>query len=202
MLDQLLSTWLGEIIAAVGGVFVGGALTLWWGWWMNRPKLIVTRGGIKRHGDVHSCNVNVRNEQSFFGMRIEGDTAKQLGAKLIIGKQKYDLYWVYHQTNPDLATGDREVLAVFYIKEASHSFHVRRHDGKILKEFENSLKCKLKFRDSFNRKTTVKLRITFEVRGPGDYPSLIIDPPIELAVRVGWLKAGLMNILSAFRLRP
>lgn len=190
------------------GVFLGAVVSVSYSLRAKRPKLLITGGGGGGNQQEHKWNITITNRPSFFGIALDGESARDVHAHIRLDErnsQSYFLPWRNLNSSDHrvtIAPGQNQSLELFRWRRESPGYYlVDTNEVPVARFRDRELKFLLTLRDCLERPTEFHLTIEFDDTHLQNTPRLQIIHPITFNERIRRAKGGFKRIASAFRSR-
>lgn len=211
MLEFLSSLSLKEITYFVIGAVFGAILSALYSLSAHRPKLSINGGG-GGGGSNKGQNwyITIFNRPSFFGYKVDGDSARDVHALIKQNAKKgsnYPLFWNQQlgkqgEQTISIEPGKGANLCLFQLQNDVKGYSIVDVSGEPIVKFqERELKFILTLYDSLNRKYKFKLVVEFDDTHLKQDPRLNIITPMTFSNRLDRIRAGLHILSQAFRIK-
>ena len=199
-----------EVWNAIGylimGAIVGAVISVKYSLSAQRPKLVISGHSGGGNQGRQTWGINISNRPSFFGQRLDGESARDVHAHIRLKEKKSQAYFINWRENSarnvTIEPGKQQTLNLFHWQEGSEGYFIVDEKGEPVARFQGrELKFILTLRDRLERKTELRLTVEFDDTHLKDKPKLRIIGPITLHERIELAQGALRELMSAFRMK-
>jgi hypothetical protein len=190
------------IIGAVIGAMLGTLSSLK----ANRPRLIINSIGGGSNQQERIWNMRIENRPSFLGIRLHGETAKEVRAYIRIAKKDSEYFSIYWGPNYDMyvniEAGQSQYLNLFHWEPGWNGFYILEKSRERIANFiKGEYYFILRFIDRLDRISEIKIKVKYDDTNLKNGPNLQIIPRKSIQYRFMLLRNGFQKIFHAFSFR-
>lgn len=177
-----------DIFTLIIGALFGAIISVIYSIRSNRPRLLITGSGSGSSQTSANWRIGIANHPSFFGQRLDGETAYDVHPWLREDQprsQFHPVCWVGesdHRTT--IEPGLRKDIELFHWNKGDSSYHIKDQTGEPVARFsDRELRFVLRLNDRLGRQTEFRFKVNFDATHLKQNPRLSIIYPKSLRQR-------------------
>jgi hypothetical protein len=195
--------WFDLVTLVIGGVF-GAIISVAYSIRSNRPKLLIAGGGSGSNQTSANWRIAIANQPSFFGQRLDGETAYDVHPWLREDQPKSQFYpvrWVGQSDNRIIIEpGLGKDIELFHWDKGDSSYYIKDQAGEPVARFsDRELGFVLRLNDRLGRQTEFRFKVSFDATHLKQNPRLSIVHPKTFGQRWDAIRGGAREVFSAFK---